>query len=263
MWLLGLPRSTLHYRSLPVRDSTLRIMARIDVLYLEAPCSGSRRMVGYLARDGIPISHDRLRKLMRRMGLRAIYQKPRTTVPGDPSERFPCLVDLSRSRLCIRCGPPISPKSHPGRVSSTWWRSWISSPETCSAGNSPTALTRSSVWMCWRGHSEVAVNQRSSTPIKGASSPPQTSWQDCRLRRSRSVGREGGAATTIFWWRGCGARSSMRKVYLHAYSDGREAEISLARLLWRYCPVRSHSSLGGQTPHEVYTEPNPVSPVRS
>jgi len=31
---------------------------------------------------------------MRRMGLRAIYQKPRTTVPGDPSERFPCLVDL-------------------------------------------------------------------------------------------------------------------------------------------------------------------------
>jgi putative transposase len=32
---------------------------------------------------------------MRRTGLRAIYQKPRTTVPGDPSERFPCLVDLS------------------------------------------------------------------------------------------------------------------------------------------------------------------------
>jgi len=31
---------------------------------------------------------------MRRMGLRAIYQKPRTTVPGVPSERFPCLVDL-------------------------------------------------------------------------------------------------------------------------------------------------------------------------
>jgi putative transposase len=52
-------------------------------------------MVGYLARDGIPISRDRVRNLMRRMGLRAIYQKPRTTVPGDPSERFPCLVDLS------------------------------------------------------------------------------------------------------------------------------------------------------------------------
>ena len=92
--LLGLPRSTLYYRPAPVRQSTLRIMARIDALYLDDPCSGSRRMVEYLAREGIPISRDRVRHLMRRMGLRAIYQKPRTTVPGDPSERYPCLVDL-------------------------------------------------------------------------------------------------------------------------------------------------------------------------
>ena len=93
--LLGLPRSTLYYRPTPVRESTLRIMARIDALYLEDPCSGSRRMVYYLAQEGIQISRDRVRNLMRRMGLRAIYQKPRTTIPGDPSERFPCLVDLS------------------------------------------------------------------------------------------------------------------------------------------------------------------------
>jgi putative transposase len=39
--LLGLPRSTLYYQPTPVRESTLRIMARIDVLYLEDPCSGS------------------------------------------------------------------------------------------------------------------------------------------------------------------------------------------------------------------------------
>jgi putative transposase len=94
--LLGLPRSTLYYQPTPVRESTLRIMARIDALYLGDPCSGSRRMVGYLARDGIPISRDRVRNLMRRMGLRAIYQRPRTTIPGSPSERFPCLVDLSQ-----------------------------------------------------------------------------------------------------------------------------------------------------------------------
>jgi hypothetical protein len=43
-----------------VRESTLRIMARNDPLYLEDPCSGSRRIVDYLARDGIPI---RLRHL--------------------------------------------------------------------------------------------------------------------------------------------------------------------------------------------------------
>ncbi len=89
--LLGLPRSTLYYQPTAVRESTLRIMARIDALYLEDPCSGSRRMVGYLARDGIPISRNRVR----RMGFWAIYQKPRTTVPGAPSEHFLCLVDLS------------------------------------------------------------------------------------------------------------------------------------------------------------------------
>ena len=73
-------------------------MARIDAFYLEDPCSGSRRMVDYLASDGIPISRDRVRNLMRRTGLRAIYQKPRTTVPGEPSERYPCLVDLRQVR---------------------------------------------------------------------------------------------------------------------------------------------------------------------
>jgi putative transposase len=79
--LLGLPRSTLYSRPIPVRESTLQIMARIDSCYLEDPCSGSRRMVGYLARDGIPISRDRVRNLMRRRGLRAIHQKPCTTIP--------------------------------------------------------------------------------------------------------------------------------------------------------------------------------------
>jgi len=67
--LLGLPRSTHDYRPTPVRESTLRIMARIDALDLDDPCSGSRRMVEYLAREGIPISRDRVRKLMRRQGL--------------------------------------------------------------------------------------------------------------------------------------------------------------------------------------------------
>jgi putative transposase len=51
------------------------------------------------------------------------------------------------------------------------------------------------------------------------------------------------------WW-----AVKYEEVYLHAYGDGWEAEISLARFLWRYCYVRPHSALGGRTPHEVYTE---------
>ena len=93
--LLGLVRSTLYYRPVLVRESTLQIMARIDVLYLEHPCSGSRRIVVYLARDGIPISRARVRNLMRRTGLLANYQKPRTMVPVYPSVRYTSMVDLS------------------------------------------------------------------------------------------------------------------------------------------------------------------------
>jgi len=91
-----LTRSTRYYKPVPVRGSTLVIMARIDAIYLEDPSSGNRRIVQYLAREGIPISRDRVRNLMRCMGLRAIYQKPRTTIPGSSSERFPCLVDLDK-----------------------------------------------------------------------------------------------------------------------------------------------------------------------
>jgi putative transposase len=49
------------------------------------------------------------------------------------------------------------------------------------------------------------------------------------------------------------------EVYLRAYSDGWEAEISLTRFLWSYCHVRPHISLGGRVPHEVYTENEPCS----
>jgi putative transposase len=50
-------------------------------------------MVAYLAREGIPQS-SQVSNPVRRMSLRAIYQKPHTTVPRNPSKRFACLVDL-------------------------------------------------------------------------------------------------------------------------------------------------------------------------
>lgn len=57
---------------MPVHESTLGIMARIDALYLEDPTSGSRRMVGWLAREGILIIGVLMRIIMRTMGLRSI-----------------------------------------------------------------------------------------------------------------------------------------------------------------------------------------------
>ena len=87
-------------------------MARIDALFLEDPCCGSRRIVDYLAKEGIPISRRRVHNLIRRMGgLRAIYQKPRTTIAGDPSERFPCLVEINEIKAVDQIW--ASNKRHP------------------------------------------------------------------------------------------------------------------------------------------------------
>jgi hypothetical protein len=178
MCVLGLPRSTIYYRPIPVRESTLRILARIDALYSEDPCSGSRRMVDYLARDGIPICRDRARNLMQRMGLRAINQKPRITLPGDLSPRLPCLVDLS--------------------------------PGTCSAGSFLTALTRNSASIRWRSFWKADASLTFSTPIKGVSSPRPTLLPGFWQRRLRSAGQEERVATTLSWWRGCGERARTR-----------------------------------------------------
>jgi HTH-like domain len=180
-------------------------------------------MVDYLAREGIPISRDRVRNLMRRMGLRAIYRQPRTTIPGDQAEPFPCLVDLNAVTA----------------VDQVWATDITYIPlqkgflylvaimdlfsRNVAAGTSSTALTRSSVWMPLRWRWEATVGQRSSTPIKAASSPLATSWRGSRLRRSGSAGQEGSAATTTSWWRGCGERSSTtRCTYVPIAMAGRQ-----------------------------------------
>ena len=124
---------------------------------------------------------------------------------------FPAWWIQSRSPQSIRSGQPTSPTFRSRKDFCTWWRSWISTPGTCSAGSSPTALTRSSVSMPWRWPWPVVASPRSSTPTKAASSPPSTLWRSCRSRRSRSAGQGESAATTTFWWRGCGGRSSMRR----------------------------------------------------
>jgi putative transposase len=185
--LLGLPRSTLYYRPVPVREATLRIMARLDALYLEDPCSGSRRMVDYLANEGIPIGRDRVRNLMRRMGLRAMYQKPRTTVPGQPSERFPCLVDLKQITAVDQVWatdltyiPMQKGFLDLVAIMDLHSRHVLSWKLT---GSLDTEFCLEALEMA----SALAASHRSSTPIRAASTPVQTSWLGSKQRRSRSV----------------------------------------------------------------------------
>jgi putative transposase len=90
--LLKIARSTLYYRAAPVDPDDLAVMRRMDELYLASPFYGSRRMVAVLRREGLVINRKRVRRLMRVMGLEAIYQKPNTSRGHPDHTVYPYLL---------------------------------------------------------------------------------------------------------------------------------------------------------------------------
>jgi putative transposase len=90
--LLKVARSTLYYRPAPVSDDDLAVMRRLDELYLATPFYGTRRMVAVLRRESWSVNRKRVRRLMRRMGLEAIYQKPNTSRPHPAHKVYPYLL---------------------------------------------------------------------------------------------------------------------------------------------------------------------------
>jgi len=90
--LLNVARSTLYYQPAPMDPDDLSLMRRMDELYTKWPFYGSRRMVAALRQDGLNVNRKRVRRLMRVMGLEAIYQKPNTS-KGHPDHKiYPYLL---------------------------------------------------------------------------------------------------------------------------------------------------------------------------
>lgn len=90
--LLKVARSTLYYRPAPVSADDLAVMRRIDELHLSWPFYGSRRMAAVLRREGWEVNRKRVKRLMRVMGIEAIYQKPNTS-KGHPDHKvYPYLL---------------------------------------------------------------------------------------------------------------------------------------------------------------------------
>ena len=67
-------------------------MRKLDEQYLKTPFYGSRKMMEFLHRKGYAISRDKVRRLMRLMGLHAIYRKPRTTIASKEHKKYPYLL---------------------------------------------------------------------------------------------------------------------------------------------------------------------------
>ncbi len=94
--LPGLSRSSLYYRPKGASQADLTLMRAMDRQYLETPFYGSRRMKAWLDRQGMPVSRKRVQRLMRIMGLRAIYRRPRTSQPAPEHRVYPYLLRNAR-----------------------------------------------------------------------------------------------------------------------------------------------------------------------
>ena len=87
--LLGISRSTAYYRPQGLSADDLALMRRIDEIHLEFPFYGSRRIRDELRDRGHRVNRKRIQRLMRLMGLVALYPKPRTSVPGVGHKVYP------------------------------------------------------------------------------------------------------------------------------------------------------------------------------
>jgi len=101
--LFELSRSSVYYAPRPLSQRDLLLMRRIDELHLQLPFYGSRKLAKALRREGHDIRRRHVATLMRRMGIEALYRKPRTSIPARGVAIYPYLL----SGLAIERANPV------------------------------------------------------------------------------------------------------------------------------------------------------------
>ncbi len=117
--LLKLSWSSVYYRPRPVSPADLAIMRRIDELHLNYPFAGSRMLRDLLRGEGIQTGRQRVARMMKRMGIEALYRRPNRSLRRATRSTLTCCVGW-RSRGPTRCGRWTSPTSRWRVASSTW-----------------------------------------------------------------------------------------------------------------------------------------------
>ena len=129
--ILRISRGSVYYLPRPVSAADLEVMRRLDRLHLEYPFAGSRMLRGLLAAEGNKIGRRHVKTLMRRMGIEALYRRPRTTKPepgqrpeldadqhGMKQHRF----DLAQRRIGRHQGHEGEPHQAPGEGLERHWQ---------------------------------------------------------------------------------------------------------------------------------------------
>ena len=90
--LVQLSRSAFYYTPVGIDADTLAVMKEIDRVFTKYPFFGSRQIAAYLRREGVVVGRHRVRRVMARMGLEAIYKRPRTSQPHPQHPVYPYLL---------------------------------------------------------------------------------------------------------------------------------------------------------------------------
>jgi putative transposase len=89
---LNISRGSIYYLPRAVPEADLAIMRRLDRLHVEFPFAGSRMLRGLLTAEGCKIGRRHVKTLMKRMGIEALYRRPRTTKPAPGHKIYPYLL---------------------------------------------------------------------------------------------------------------------------------------------------------------------------
>ena len=249
--LLGVSRSSLYYHPKAASEEDLSLMGEIDRQYLETPFYGSRRMKAWLERRGIAVSRKRVQRLMRTMGLRAIYRRPGTSRPAQKHRVYPYLLrnaKVTRTNQMWAADITYLPMARGFLylVAIMDWHSryvvaWRLS-NTLEAGFCAEALEEALA----RGRPEVFNTDQGSQ---------FTSWEFTQVLQDRgvkiSMDGKGRYSDNIFverLWR----TVKYEEVYLKAYSNVTEARRELEDYFRFYNDLRPHQALGYRTPAEVF-----------
>jgi len=249
--LLVLSRSTFYY--LPTPDERLNeaLMRRLDEEYTKHPFFGSRKLTVRLRKAGYAVNRKRIQGLMRRMGLEAIYRKPRLSLPGRQHKRYPYLlkgmtVDRPDAAWCADITYIRLAHGFVYLVAILDWHS-----RYVLAWSLSTTLEKEFCLEALRGSFRISRPEIFNTDQGAQFTSPEFTGLLERAKIRISMDGRGRVYDNIFverFWRSV----KYEEVYLHEYRTVAEARAHLEVYFRFYNEERPHEALGYRTPHEVY-----------
>jgi putative transposase len=250
--LLSISRSLFYYKQKPVKSEDLDLMRLIDEQYLKAPCWGSRSMRNHLRRLGYRVNRKRIQRLMRIMGLEAIYPKPRTSRSHPEHRVYPYLLRnliIDRPNQVWTADITYIPMSR-GFMYLVAVMDWHSR-KVLSWRVSNTLDSE----FCVEAVAEALERYQAPEICNTDQGTQFTSRNFIDLLDSHkiriSMDGRGRVQDNIFierlWW-----TLKYQYLYLHSFDNGSELRNGLGDWFLFYNQERSHQALDDLTPDEVY-----------